>query len=108
MQWAYLAGLIFSIAGLALFDRRHKLVFFDDALQAAITIGTGMIILLVWDVAGIALGIFYSGGSPYALPFMVLPEVPIEEFCFLFLLCYITLLIYRGGVHGYRHLFSPQ
>lgn len=63
-----------------------------------------MAIFLVWDVLGISLGIFFSGGSPYTLPYMVAPELPVEEFFFLFLLCYITLLIYRGQQRGFRHL----
>lgn len=104
LQWTYLASLIFSISGLLWFDWRHKLAFFYDARRTSLTVGIGLLVFLVWDLIGIQLGIFYSGGSPYALPYMVLPELPIEEFFFLFLLCYITLLIYRGCQSGFRHL----
>lgn len=104
MEWIYLLLLIFSLIGLFLIDWRNKLAFFADTRRTFITLVIGILFFLVWDVAGVALGIFFSGGSPYSLPFMVLPEVPIEEFFFLFLLCYLTLLIYRGCENGFRHI----
>lgn len=103
-QWTYLGALLVSIAGLAVLDRRHRLAFFYAPRRAALTVGTAMAVFLVWDLLGIGLGIFFSGGSAYALPYMIAPELPIEECFFLFLLCYVTLLIYRGVCSGYGHL----
>lgn len=96
MQFLYLGALLISIAGLALLDRRFKLAFWYAPKRAALTILAGVIIFLIWDIAGIALGIFLHGDSPYSLPFTLAPEFPIEEVFFLALLCYSALIIYRG------------
>lgn len=96
-MWAYFIALLVSISGLLLIDWRHKLAFFYRPKQAALTVGIGMAIFIVWDLLGIHLGIFFSGGSAYALPFMIAPDFPIEELLFLFLLCHVTLLLYRAA-----------
>lgn len=96
MQFLYLGALLISIAGLALLDRRFKLAFWYAPKRAALTILAGVIIFLIWDIAGIALGIFLHGDSPYSLPFTLAPEFPIEEVFFLALLCYSALIIYKG------------
>lgn len=96
MQWIYLGLLLFSISGLMTLDWRHKLAFWYDARRTALTIGFGIAVFVVWDILGIVLGIFFHGNSPYTLPFRLAPEFPIEELFFLFLLCYVTLILYRG------------
>ena len=96
MEWLYLAGLAFSIFGLGVLDWRYKLAFWYAPRRAAATIATTMLVFIVWDILGIALGIFRHGESPYALPFVIAPEFPLEELFFLFLLSYCTLIIYRG------------
>ena len=95
-MWSYLAGLIVALGCLSLIDRRLKLAFWHDARISLQTIAVTVGIFVIWDLLGIALGIFYSGGSLYSLPFMILPEFPIEELFFLMLLSYTTLLLYRG------------
>ena len=95
-MWFYLLGLCISIGGLALLDHRYKLAFWHNARQTGWTIGTAVAIFIIWDILGIVLGIFYHGGSPWTLPLRLLPEFPIEELFFLTLLCYVTLLLYRG------------
>lgn len=106
-QWYYFIALVVSIGCLFLIDWRHKLAFWFDWRRTGMTIVLGLAFFLIWDFAGIFLGIFFSGGSPYALPFMLLPEFPVEEILFLFLLCYLTLLMYQGGLRGYRHIRRP-
>lgn len=105
-NWYYLFALVFSICGLLTFDWRHKLAFFYDTRRSSLTIATAMLVFVLWDLLGIGLGIFYNGNSDYTLPFELLPNLPVEELFFLFLLCYLTLLIYTGGLRGYRHLFK--
>jgi lycopene cyclase domain-containing protein len=95
-QWLYLIALLVSIAGLVVIDYRLKLAFWRDAKRTAITVGIGMVIFILWDYFGIALGIFFHGESQYALPYRIFPEFPIEELFFLFLLCYTALLLYLG------------
>lgn len=96
-QWLYLTALLVSLTGLAVLDYRYKLAFWVDKKRTGLTIGLGVLIFTVWDFAGIGLGIFFHGGSPFTLPFRLFPEYPIEELFFLTLLCYVTLLIYQAG-----------
>lgn len=97
MMFFYLAGLLVSIGGLALLDRRFKLAFWYDKKRTALTLAVAIGIFLVWDILGISLGIFLHGNSPYSLPFTIAPQFPVEEIVFLFLLCYSALIIYRGA-----------
>jgi len=94
-QFVYLGALLFGIAGLATLDWRYKLAFWYQPKRSALVIATGMAVFAVWDFFGISLGIFFKGDSPYVLPFVLFPEFPLEEVFFLFLLCYVTLLLYR-------------
>src|SRR3954471_23060676 len=102
-QWYYLIALLVSISGLIVIDRRLKLAFWYDAKRTLKTIGIGMAAFILWDYFGISLGIFFSGESKYSLPFRIFPEFPIEELFFLFLLCYVALLLYRG-VQSWRRI----
>jgi len=95
-QWFYLVALVISIAGLGFIDWRYKLAFWYNWRRSILTIGIAMAVFIVWDITGIVTGIFFHGGSEYTLPFRILPEFPIEELFFLFLLCYVTLVLYRG------------
>lgn len=80
-------------------DRRFRLAFWHDRTRATITIGVSMLLFIIWDILGISLGIFFDGMSQYMLPVRLAPHLPIEELFFLFLLTYVTLLIYNG-VHA--------
>lgn len=102
----YLAGLLVSIAGMVVLDYRFKLAFFASAWRAAVTIAVSMAVLIAWDIAGIRLGIFFSGASAYSSRLMLLPDFPIEEPVFLFFLSYLTLVIYRGA-RTYASLHRP-
>lgn len=94
-MFLYLAGLLVSIAGLFVIDWRYKLAFFSDARRTAATLGIAIALFVVWDILGINQGIFFHGGSPFSLPFRLLPEFPLEELFFLFLLTYVALIVYR-------------
>jgi lycopene cyclase domain-containing protein len=70
-------------------------VFWADAKASALAIGIGVAVFLVWDIIGIALGIFFRGNAPHLSGLLMGPELPVEELFFLILLCYNTLLVYR-------------
>lgn len=95
MSLLYLTSLAIALFGMAMIDRKYRLVFFHDAKRAAVTVGVAVGVFIIWDILGIALGIFRQGTSGYDLGFEVLPELPIEEFFFLFLLCYLSLICYE-------------
>lgn len=105
-QFAYLAALLVSIAGMLIIDWRYKLAFWHDARRASLTISVSIICFLVLDCLHIAHQVFFAGPSRYYLPIRLLPEVPIEELFFLFLLCHTTLVIYRFGEVQWRRMRS--
>lgn len=96
MSLLYLSSLLISISGLMIIDWRHKLAFWFDFKRTTLTISIAGLVFIAWDFLGIFLDIFYHGQSKYSLPFVILPEFPLEEIFFIFLLCYCTLIIYRG------------
>jgi lycopene cyclase domain-containing protein len=101
----YLLALSVSILGLVGLDRRHKLVFFRDWLAGAVSIGVGVVFFLIWDLFGIANGIFFRGETVGLTGLLLAPELPLEEVLFLILLCYSTLEVFIGlgrFVHGRR------
>jgi len=62
----YLAALLVGIGCMLLLDHRFRLFFWHDAAIASLITVLGTALFLVWDVAGIALGIFLRGDSPVA------------------------------------------
>lgn len=100
-NWWYLATLVFSIAGMVLLDHRHRLVFFKHAQASVITMAVGIGFFALADLAGIALGIFFRGSSPYLSGLVIAPEFPLEELFFLALLCYSILAVTNGLAQFY-------
>ena len=97
MQFAYIAVLLISIFGMVMIDRRYRLAFFVNAGRTVRVLAAAVGIFIVWDLAGIAFGIFRKGESDLALDIELLPELPVEELLFLFLLCYLSLLAYLAA-----------
>ncbi|GAA2721876.1 lycopene cyclase domain-containing protein [Cellulomonas aerilata] len=93
---AYLGALAVALGGLATLDRRYRLALWDDARRAAVCVGCGVVLFLLWDVAGLALGIFARGESPHMTGLLIAPDLPVEEVVFLTLLSYNALLAWRG------------
>ncbi len=97
MGLLYLAALLISLVGMVMLDRRFQLFFFDAPRRAAIVLVCGVLFFLVWDVAGISLGIFFRGETSFMTGVLVGPELPLEEVFFLTLLCYLTMNVFRGA-----------
>jgi lycopene cyclase domain-containing protein len=96
MRFLYLGALLVSLGGLAILDARFRLAFWADARRAALTVGIGVVGFLLWDLVGVGLGIFARGDSPHMTGILLAPELPLEEAFFLTLLCYTSLLVWRG------------
>lgn len=96
-QFYYLGALLVSIAGMLIIDWRYKLAFWHDKRRASLTILASVVCFLLLDCLHIFNDVFFAGGSRYYLPTRLLPEVPIEELFFLFLLCHTALVVYRFG-----------
>ena len=89
---SYLSILLFSLIGLYLLDRTHKLAFTVDPKRSLLAMLPAYIVFVIWDIAGIATGVFFRGENTLLIGIEVLPEFPIEELFFLALLCYSTLI----------------
>ncbi|WP_341944892.1 lycopene cyclase domain-containing protein [Microbacterium sp. LWH11-1.2] len=100
----YLGALILFSGCMLLLDRRFRLFFWRDALSATIVTIVGFVFFLVWDVAGIAGGIFFRGEATIATGIVLAPELPIEEPVFLLFLVLCTMILYTGAVRILAHL----
>jgi lycopene cyclase domain-containing protein len=94
----YLGALLLSLGCMLLLDRRFRLFFWRDPLGAAVVTIVGVVFFLVWDVFGIALGIFFRGEATIASGLMFAPEMPVEEPVFLVFLVVCTMVVYTGLV----------
>jgi lycopene cyclase domain-containing protein len=94
--FAYLGGLLLSIGAIALIDVRWRLAFRRSPGASALAVGTGTALLLLWDLTGIGLGVFFRGESPWATGIVLAPELPLEEPVFLLFLCYLSLVCVLG------------
>jgi len=90
----YLLALAIALTGMVMLDRRFQLFFWSDWLRAATVLAVGVVFFLVWDVAGIGLGIFFRGETDFMTGLQLAPELPLEELFFLTLLCYLTMNLY--------------
>jgi lycopene cyclase domain-containing protein len=91
----YLIALLGAILGTGLLDWRHKLALFDGApARTSLIVGVGVAFFLLWDVVGIAEGVFFRGSGPWMTGILLGPELPLEELFFVILLCYSTLVAY--------------
>jgi lycopene cyclase domain-containing protein len=93
----YLFLLLGAIACMVLIDRRFRLFFWRDAWRATVVGVIGLVFFVVWDLAGIALGIFSRGEAPISTGILVAPELPVEELFFLAFLCYLTMILITGA-----------
>ena len=96
LRFAYLGALVVSILGMGALDFRHKLALPKFPLATLLSLVIGVVIFLAWDLAGIALGIFFRGETIFLSGILMAPELPLEELFFLILLCYTSLVMYLG------------
>lgn len=95
MSLVYLLALLGAILGTGLLDWRHTLALFGGAPgRTLIIVSAGVAFFLLWDVIGIAEGVFFRGSGPWMTGVLLGPELPLEELFFLTLLCYSTLVTY--------------
>jgi lycopene cyclase domain-containing protein len=96
--FAYVAALAVSLTGMVVLDGKFRLFFWRDARRAAIVLTVGVLFFLLWDVAGIASGIFFRGaGSELMTGLLLAPELPVEELLFLTLLGYLAMNLYGAA-----------
>lgn len=96
MSFVYLAALLVSIGSMVLLDRRFRLFFWRAPGRAAAVLAIGTAFFLVWDLAGIGLGIFFREVNTISTGVLLAPHLPVEEVVFLVFLCYLTMVLYSG------------
>ena len=103
MSIVYLACLLGSLGAMALLDWRYRLFFWDAPVRAAAVLACGLVFFMVWDLFGIALGIFYRGETTIMTGVQIVPDLPLEEPVFLLFLCYLTMVLYTGVLRMVWH-----
>lgn len=94
MSFFYLLGLLAAIGGLALLDFRHRLALAKNVKHFYLIL-MSVAFFLIWDFAGISLGIFFRGETKMLSGVLIAPELPLEELFFLILLSYNALLLLK-------------
>ncbi|MEV4737990.1 MULTISPECIES: lycopene cyclase domain-containing protein [unclassified Microbacterium] len=98
MGIVYLTALLVTLGCMLLLDWRFRLFFWRDPLAASVVVLVGLVFFLVWDVAGIAGGIFFRGEGVIATGILLAPELPLEEPVFLVFLVVCTMVVFTGAV----------
>ncbi|PPL19634.1 lycopene cyclase domain-containing protein [Microterricola pindariensis] len=96
MSLLYLAFLLASLGCMVLLDRRFTLFFWREPRRAALVLALGTLFFVLWDIAGIALGIFLRGQNEISTGLLLGPHFPVEELVFLVFLCYLSMVLFRG------------
>ena len=107
MSFLYLLALLIALTGMVMLDRRFGLFFWASWRRALAVLIAGVAFFVVWDLAGIGLGIFFRGETDFMTGLQVAPELPVEELFFLTLLCYLTMNLYGFFSRGSRQARSP-
>jgi lycopene cyclase domain-containing protein len=94
MSVLYLAALVVSIAGLLVLDARYRLFVFAAPARALVVLAVGVGGFMLWDLAGIGLGIFFEGNRSLLMGVDLARELPLEEVFFLVLLCLTAMESY--------------
>ncbi|MEV7633536.1 lycopene cyclase domain-containing protein [Microbacterium sp. NPDC089318] len=97
MSAAYLIALLVSLAGMVLLDMRHRLFLGRDPARATLVLLIGTAFFVLWDLAGIGLGIFFRDDGEFATGILLAPELPLEEPIFLLFLCELTMVLVCGA-----------
>jgi lycopene cyclase domain-containing protein len=103
MTFLHLGLLLASIVCIALVDARYRLFFWRAPLRATVVVALGVAMLLVWDLWGISLGIFFREPNAYSTGLLIAPHLPIEEPVFLAFLCQLAMVGYTGLLRLLAH-----
>ncbi len=87
-KYAYLLVLVSLLAVVLFFDRKD----FKESMKI---VGISVMFCLVWDVAGINLGIFHTNQEWVSGLHLISRDLPVEEVLFLTFLSYFTVIVWR-------------
>lgn len=92
--WEYLGTLVVSFSCMLLVDHRWRVFLWARPRRAAVVMAVGVVLFLLWDVAGITTGIFERGDSPGMTGIELAPDFPLEELFFVTFLCHLTMVLH--------------
>lgn len=104
MNFLYLGLLLVSMICVGLVDARWRLFLWAAPKRALLVLLAGFTMLLLWDVVGIATGIFSRDTNPLSTGALLAPHLPIEEPVFLLFLVQVTMVLYTGA----RRILQPR
>lgn len=93
MPGAYLAALLVSFAGVVALDLRFGLALRPRPRRTVLVTAIGVAVFVVWDLVGIATGVFIRSDGPWYVGVELAPHLPVEEIVFLTFLCDLTCVI---------------
>src|SRR5690606_10735335 len=85
-----------GIGCMLLLDHRFSLFFWRDPGAALLVTVVGTALFLLWDVAGIAAGVFLRGDSAVASGIVLAPDPPVEGPVFVGFLVLCTTVLCTG------------
>ncbi|CAN5445377.1 hypothetical protein BH09ACT4_BH09ACT4_04680 [soil metagenome] len=106
MNLLYFGGLLVALTGMVVLDVRFRLFFALAPVRAAVVMVIGIAFFLVWDLAGIGLGVFFRANPELLIGVQLAPELPLEELFFLALLCYSTMNVYSAATRAIERRFA--
>ena len=96
MNALYLIALLITLGCLVLLDGRFRLFFWRAPRRATLVLVIGVAFFALWDLLGIAFGVFARGDGVVSTGIVLAPEFPLEELVFLTFLCYLTMVLVFG------------
>lgn len=103
MPGGYLIALVVSFAGVMILDLRFRLALRPAPFRTIVLTLVGAGFLLIWDLVGIATGVFVKGGGPWGVGIDLAPHLPIEEPIFLLFLSYLTVVLFAAADRRLTH-----
>lgn len=94
-NYAYLLTLLVALSGMFMIDRRYKLAWFWNRRRTATILALVLAFFLLWDIVNISANIIHTNPAWVSGLHVFTPDLPVEEFLFLILLGYQTLLLWR-------------
>ena len=107
MNALYLIALLVALTGMVVLDVRFRLFFRAAPLRASLVMLVGIAFFLLWDLAGIGLGVFFRGNEQLLIGVQLAPDLPLEELFFLALLCYTTMNLFAVLTRAVERRFAP-
>jgi lycopene cyclase domain-containing protein len=93
-DFLYLGGILVAFAGMGYIDWHWKVALFRDPGHTAMVVGITFVVLLLFDIAGLLLGIFTAGSRVMGI-YLFSPDLPLEEIFLLTFFGYFTLVMLR-------------